>query len=90
MQREVALKDLELSRLAIVPIFEALQPAVDDLRQLIQLYEELSKHLLLDWLLISSNAFDFVPQLDLKWLAESLFNLLAINNINFDEVRFLN
>ena len=86
MQREVTFKDLELSRLGVVHFFNSLQPFVYNLWQFVQFHEELSKHLFLNGLLISSDALNLVPQLNLKWLAKSFLHLLLVNNINFNEV----
>lgn len=89
MQGEESFEDLEPTRLAVVLVLLALQPPVNDLRQLIQLHEELSEHLLLDGLLVSPHALDFVPELDLQRLPKSFFHQLLIGHIDLDEVRLL-
>jgi hypothetical protein len=73
MEREVALIHIELSWLSCHLML--LDPSIGDLGELIQLNEELTEHLLLDWSLISLKALDLVPELDLQRFAKHQLDL---------------
>lgn len=86
MHREVALEHLKLAGQLRVHVIEALEAAVRVLAEVVQLDEELAKHLFLDRTLVGALTLNLVPQLDLQRLAKRLLHLLQVKHVQLDEV----